>query len=226
MNPVDLSVYGIIDPAVTGRDDMPDRVKAALGSGLTLLQYRDKAGSTADMVAAARNLKAAMAGHSVPLLINDRVDVALAAGADGVHIGQTDMTPQDARALLGPSAIIGLTIKSAADVDRAPIDLIDYACIGGVFVTTSKDNPSPPVGLDGLTHMADRLRARGARFPIGAIAGINADNAASVMQAGADGVAVISALFAADDISAAARDLATSVTHGRRGRLDGAEVRP
>ncbi|MEM1045434.1 MAG: thiamine phosphate synthase [Pseudomonadota bacterium] len=224
MNPVDLSVYGIIDPAVTGRDDMPDRVKAALGDGLTLLQYRDKTGGTAEMIAAARRLKQVLSDSPVPLLINDRVDVAMAAGADGVHIGQTDMTPQDARNLLGPSATIGLTIKTAEDVDRAPLDLIDYACIGGVFVTSSKDNPSPPVGLDGLQAMAERLRARGARFPIGAIAGINAGNAGSVMAAGADGVAVISALFAADDIAAAARDLATAVASGRRNGVDTDEV--
>ncbi len=226
MNPVDLSVYGIIDPAVTGRDDMPDRVKAALGSGLSLLQYRDKAGGTAEMIAAARTLKGVLSDSAVPLLINDRVDVALAAGAHGVHIGQSDMIPEDARRLLGPSAIIGLTIKTADDVDRAPLDLIDYACIGGVFVTSSKDNPSPPVGLDGLRLMAERLRARGARFPIGAIAGITANNAGSVMAAGADGVAVISALFAADDIATAARDLATAVATGRRNGADSAEVRP
>ncbi len=93
----------------------------------------------------------------MPLLINDRVDVALAAGADGVHVGQDDMAVADARRLLGPEAIIGLSIKTVAQAAAAPIDLLDYVGIGGVFATTSKDNTSAPIGPAGLARIAERV---------------------------------------------------------------------
>ncbi|MEM8811758.1 MAG: thiamine phosphate synthase [Pseudomonadota bacterium] len=219
MAKVDLSVYGIIDPAVTGREDITERVLAAAAGGMTLLQYRYKDADTATMVADGRMLRALHV--TCPLLINDRVDVALAVGADGVHIGQSDMSPTDARRLLGPDAIIGLTIKTADDVANAPIDLIDYACIGGVFKTTSKNNPDPPVGLNGLRNLADKLRARGARFPIGAIAGITADNAGAVISAGVDGVAVISEIFVKPDVTAATRVLGAVVSEALKERVEG-----
>ena len=159
------------------------------------------------MVDNARALMQRIAGSGVPLLINDRVDVALAVGADGVHVGQDDMAPADARALLGPDAIIGLTIKKPDHVTAAPVGLIDYACIGGVFQTLSKDNPDPPVGLAGLAELSAALRVRAPALPIGAIAGITADNAADVIGAGVEGVAVISDIFMADDVAGAARRL-------------------
>ncbi|MCJ7589410.1 MAG: thiamine phosphate synthase, partial [Candidatus Aminicenantes bacterium] len=110
-------------------------------------------------------------------LINDRVDVALAAEADGVHIGWDDMSPADARLLLGKTAIIGLSIKTLEQAQTAPLDLLDYVAIGGVYGTTSKDNTSTPIGLAGLRAIAAAVRSRKANFPICAIAGINEDNA-------------------------------------------------
>ena len=104
------------------------------------------------MIEEARAMKAVLAGTGVPLVINDRVDVALAAGADGVHVGQDDMAAADARRLLGPTAIIGLSIKSVALANAAPLEAIDYAGIGGVYATTSKDNPDPPIGVGGLAR--------------------------------------------------------------------------
>jgi thiamine-phosphate pyrophosphorylase len=94
------------------------------------------------------------------LIINDRVDVALAAGADGVHVGQDDMAVADARRLLGPGAIIGLSIKTTAQAEAAPVELLDYVGIGGVFATTSKDNPDPPIGVDGLARIVGVFRRR------------------------------------------------------------------
>src|SRR6185312_8977536 len=135
----------------------------------------------------------------VPLVINDRADVAVAAGADGVHVGQDDIPAQEARRLLGPKAIIGLSIKSVAQANAAPLDAIDYAGIGGVYATTSKDNPDPPIGVAGLRDVIAALRARGKDFPVCGIAGIDAGNAAPVIEAGADGVAVISALSMQSD---------------------------
>src|SRR4029077_12677947 len=159
-----------------------------------LVQLRDKRGDTRSMVERARALKAALAPFGVPLLINDRVDVALAAGADGAHVGQDDMAVADARRLLGRDAIVGLSVKTAAQAEAAPIELLDYVGIGGVFATTSKDNPDPPIGVAGFARIGAVFRRRAPQLPLCAIAGIDASNAGSVVAAGADGVAVISAL--------------------------------
>src|SRR5205085_3294309 len=126
----------------------------------TVVQLRGKNSDTRAMVDEARAIKAALAPFRVPLVINDRVDVALAAQADGVHVGQDDMAVTDARRLLGPDAILGLSIKTVAQAEAAPVELLDYVGIGGVFGTTSKGNPDRPVGIPGLARIVDVLRRR------------------------------------------------------------------
>jgi thiamine-phosphate pyrophosphorylase len=123
------------------------------------------------------------------------------------------MRVEDARRLLGRRAIIGLSIKTVAQATAAPVDQLDYAGVGGVYATTSKDNPDPPIGVAGLREIVAALRARRRDLPICAIAGIDASNAAPVIHAGADGVAVISALSMNDDPQAAARQLRAVVDH-------------
>ena len=216
---VDLRLYALADPAVSGGRSLADLAKSIAGSA-TLVQLRDKHGSTRTMMEEARALIGVLAPLDIPLLINDRVDVALAAEADGVHIGQDDMSPADARLLLGKTAIIGLSVKTLEQAREAPLDLLDYVAIGGVYGTTSKDNTSVPIGVDGLRAIAQAIRARKAGFPICAIAGINAGNAAGTIAAGADGVAVISALSMAPDPALAARTLrnAVDVALEQRGR--------
>jgi thiamine-phosphate pyrophosphorylase len=167
MNPVDLRLYGIIDPDRTGDRNPIDLVRRAVAGGATLIQYRDKTTEGRLLVERARALKAALEDTGVPLLINDRVDVALAAGADGVHLGQEDMHPFDARRLLGPKAIIGLTVKTINQADELVRMPVDYSCIGGIFVTESKDNPDPPIGLEGLPKIVFRARLASAS-PVGA----------------------------------------------------------
>ena len=135
----------------------------------------------------------------MPLVINDRVDVALAIGCEGVHIGWDDMAPADARRLLGPDAIIGLTINSPQRADATDLDLIDYAGIGGVYGTTSKVTKNSPIGIAGMARVIEALHRRKPGFLTCGIAGINAGNAAPVIEAGADGVSVISALSLAKD---------------------------
>ena len=211
MNSVDMRLYGILDPSRCAIGDLAEAAREAAAGGVTLLQLRDKTGSTRDMVAATRAIVAALEGTGVPLLVNDRVDVALAAGAQGVHLGQDDMQVADARRLLGPDAIIGLTIKFAAHVDNAPFEAIDYCAVGGVFETLSKKNPDAPVGLDGLTALADRIAARDKTMPVCAIAGIDLERTASVIHAGAGGISVISAIFMQDDIAGGARALREAV---------------
>lgn len=206
----DLRLYAILDPAVAGGRALADLAKV-ITPHATLVQLRDKHGTTRAMVEEARAVRAVLAPAGVPLLINDRVDVALAAEADGVHVGQDDMAPADARRLLGRGAIIGLSVKTIEEARAAPLEVLDYVAVGGVFATSSKDNPAPPVGTAGLRAIAQAVRARKARFPLCAIAGITQANAADVIAAGADGVAVISALSLVPDPAAAARGLRTVV---------------
>ena len=119
----------------------PELAAAAVRGGATLVQLRDKASETRALVDEAKAIKRVLAGSRVPLLINDRVDVALASGADGVHLGRDDLDLATARRLLGPRAIIGASSRSRADIEALAFGAIDYVCIGGVFVTASKDNP-------------------------------------------------------------------------------------
>ena len=202
---LDLRVYAIVDPDVSGGHDLVELSRKLAAGGTTLVQLRDKLSDTKTMVERARAIKKALG--KVPLLINDRVDVALAAGADGVHIGWDDMAPEDARRLLGPDAIIGLTINSTLRADATNLALIDYAGIGGVYGTTSKATKNTPIGTEGLKRVIEALRRKQPGFATCGIAGINAANAAQVIEAGADGVSVISALSMAKDPQAASREL-------------------
>jgi thiamine-phosphate pyrophosphorylase len=215
---VDLRLYALVDPEYSGGRELPTLARLVVQGGATLVQLRDKRSETRSMVECARAVKAALAPFGVPLLINDRVDVALASGADGVHLGQQDMDAEDARRLLGCDAIIGLSIRAIDQAEAAPLDLLDYAGIGGVFATSSKDNPDPPIGTAGLARIAGIFRRRAARFPLCAIAGIDACNAGRAIAAGADGVAVISALSCADEPQSAARQLRDIVDAALRQR--------
>jgi thiamine-phosphate pyrophosphorylase len=210
--PFDIRLYVLVDPHVAGGRDLATLAREAVAGGATLIQLRDKTGTTRDFVARARAVAAVLGGGGATFVINDRVDVAMAAGADGVHLGQDDMHPADARALLGRDAVIGLTIKNADHVAAAPLEAVDYLAVGGVFETGSKDNPDAPVGLDGLASLIGAIRGRGFSGPVCAIAGITAERAEPVIEAGADGICVVSAVIAADDPQAAA--------HGLRRRVD------
>ena len=216
---VDLRLYALIDPAVAGGRTLAELAQRIAGSA-TLVQLLDKHGSTRALVEEARELTVVLAPLDIPLIINDRVDVALAAEADGVHIGQDDMSPADARLLLGRTAIIGLSIKTVEQAKAAPLELLDYVAIGGVYSTTSKEDAKAPIGLSGLGAVVQAIRARDQKIPICAIAGINEGNAADVIAQGVDGVAVISALSLAPDPTLAGQNLLSAVDAAlaRRGR--------
>ena len=163
------------------------------------------------MRCAAPHLVSVATPFAVRFVVNDRVDVALAAGADGVHLGQDDMAVADARRLLGPGAIIGLSVKNVSEAEATPIKLIDYVGSGGVYVTLSKQQKNPPIGPEGLAHiigvLRDRARQQNKDIPVCGIAGIDAGNAGAVIAAGAGGIAVISALSFSPDPAAAAHAL-------------------
>ena len=215
---VDLRLYALIDPQRANGRDLAELARLVVEGGTTLVQLRDKTGSTRQLIEEARAIRAALTGTGVPFLVNDRVDVALAAKANGVHVGWDDVAPADARLLLGGRAIIGMSIKTLQQAQDAPLEHLDYVCIGGVYETMSKDNPDPPIGADGLRAIAAVIRKRAPQMPVGAIAGIDGSNAANTIAAGADGVAVISALSVAPDPKAAAQSLRKVIDAARTKR--------
>ena len=204
---VDLRLNAIVDPERSGGHDLAELARLCAEGGATLIQLRDKVSETRSIVEEARAIKRALVPFGVPLVINDRIDVALAAEADGVHVGPDDMAVEDARRLLGSRAIVGLSVKSVAEAEAAPVASIDYVGSGGVYATLSKQQKNAPIGPEGLKRIIDALRRRVPKMPVCGIAGIDAGNAAAVIGAGANGVAVISALSLAPDPKAAARAL-------------------
>ncbi|MGF6178460.1 thiamine phosphate synthase [Ensifer sp. 4252] len=211
MPKVNYRLNALVDARLGDGDHLAGLARVAALNGATLIQYRDKTNATRTMIEQARAIGAALADTGVPFVVNDRVDVALAAGANGVHLGRDDMDAAMARSIMGDTAIIGLTVKNEADAEAAIASPIDYACIGGVYETLSKHNPDPPVGLLGFARLRAALLAAKPDLPVGAIAGINAPRVAEVVAAGADGVAVISTIFAASDPAVATRELRACV---------------
>jgi thiamine-phosphate pyrophosphorylase len=211
MTKVDYRLNALVDGSLTDIAPLPELARIAAENGATLIQYRDKTASTRLMIERAKDILAALKTSGVPLVVNDRVDVALAAGAAGVHLGADDMDAETARSLLGETAIIGLTVKNSGDAARAAAAPVDYACIGGVFETVSKINPDMPVGIDGFRTLRAALRQQRPDLPVGAIAGIDLARTPEVIAAGADGIAVISAIFRADDIAEVTRSFRETV---------------
>ncbi|MDP9571417.1 UNVERIFIED_ORG: thiamine-phosphate pyrophosphorylase [Agrobacterium larrymoorei] len=218
MTKIDYRLNAIVDASLSDIAPLAELAALAAHNGVTIIQYRDKTASTREMIDQARAIVEALKGTGVPLVINDRLDVAMATGADGVHLGADDMDADTARRLLGPDAIIGLTVKSMADARHVAQAPADYACIGGVFETTSKVNPDTPVGLAGLKQIRTYLRNERPDLPVGAIAGITLERVPDVIAAGADGVALISALFRTDDIAATARAFRDAVDNAMGAR--------
>ena len=207
---LDLSVYLVTDRGLCGPRGVDDVVRAAIDGGATVVQLRDPEAKTAALLERARALVALLRPAGIPLIINDRVDVALAAGAGGVHVGQLDMPVAEARALLGPQRILGLSISTLAQLDRAQLQYVDYLGVGPIFPTLTKPDASTPIYPSGLAAIIAR-----SELPIVAIGGLNAGNAGEAIRAGAQGVAVVSAICAASDPRRATRELADVVRAAR-----------
>lgn len=198
----DLSIYLITDSVLSGARGVVEVVEMALAGGATMIQYRDPDAKTRVMVEESRAILALTRPAGVPFVVNDRVDVALAVGADGVHVGQSDMRVADVRRLIGPGPILGLSITSEADLDVSDFGGVDYLGVGPVFATSTKPDAAPPINVGGLEAIVARTK-----IPIVAIGGLHAGNAADAITAGAAGVAVVSAICAAPDPTAATREL-------------------
>ena len=187
-------VYLVTDRGLCGVRGVAAVVAQAARAGACCVQLREKTASTRRFVEAAEKIGAVLAPHRIPLIINDRIDVALAAGADGVHVGQSDMLPETARRLLGPDAIIGLSVETWEDVVAAQQLDVNYLGISPVYATPTKTDTKEPWGLEGVARIRNF-----SRHPLVAIGGLDASNAADVVRVGADCIAVVSAICAAPD---------------------------
>jgi len=206
MKAEDLKLYLVTDRGLAGGRDLESLVLDAVAGGVTMVQLREKDIDTREFVSLALRLKAALRGSGVPLIINDRIDVALAADADGVHIGQSDMPYDIARRLLGPDRIIGLSIENLGQLEEANGLDLDYVAASPVFATSTKTDTAAPWGLDGLREFK-----RISRHPVVGIGGMNAMTAREVFTAGADGIAVVSAIISVESPRAAAEQIIASI---------------
>jgi thiamine-phosphate pyrophosphorylase len=198
----DWSLCVITDHATSQGRAVVEVVRAAIAGGATMIQLREKEATTRAMVELGHILHDITQMAGVPLIVNDRIDVALAIRAAGVHVGQDDMPAVRARQLIGPDKLLGVSAETPAQAQQAERDGADYLGVGPVYATPSKSDATAPIGLDGL-----RAAVQSTTLPVLAIGGITSDNAAATFQAGAAGVAVISAVVGAADPEAAARAL-------------------
>ena len=183
-------LYCIVDSTCfSNATELLDFADSLVAAGCTLLQYRNKSGNARMMLEQARELRKHL-GDSVRLIMNDRVDLCLAADFDGVHVGQEDLSPESVRPIIGPNRWLGVSTHNPAQLREADLTSADYLAIGPVFATSSKQKPDPIIGLEGV-----RLARALTRKPLVAIGGITRANAVSVIEAGADSVAVISDLL-------------------------------
>lgn len=190
----------VTDRDLAGGRSLRDIVAAAVKGGVTMVQLREKTASTRSFLEQARALRELLSGSRVPLIINDRVDIALAVDADGVHVGQTDMPVEIVRGLIGPNKLIGLSITDENQIGKPDAEAADYLGIGPVHPQHTKVDASTPLGIGGF----GRLRRRTGK-PVLAIGGVKAVDTSLLLAEGADGLAVVSAIMAADDPEAVAR---------------------
>lgn len=199
---LDLGVYVVTDPVLAGARGVAHVVEQAVRCGASIVQLRDKTATTRELVLQARKLVDICKAHRVPLIINDRLDVALAAGADGVHVGQDDMPLADARRLLSEQAIVGVSVRTEQEAHEAERLGASYLAANGVFATGTKTDFGEPLGLEGLARLV-----RCTRLPVVAIGGISQSNAKDVLGTGCAGIAVVSAVMSASDPGEACRQL-------------------
>jgi len=206
MKPVDYSLYLVTDTVLAGARGVPAVVREAVAGGVTIVQWREKHGEAAALLPEILPLRAWLRERGVPFVVNDRVELALACEADGVHVGQGDLPCAAVRARVGPSRLVGVSVSTVAEAVQAARDGADYLGVSPVFDTPTKTDTPTATGLDGL-----RAIRAAVRLPLVAIGGIHAGNAAAVRAAGADGVAVVSAILAAPDPRAAAQALVAAM---------------
>lgn len=211
MKDFDLSLYLVLDPVLCAGLGMVETTRAAVAGGATIVQLRDKDASTAAMIETGRALKEILRGTGVRLIINDNVEAAIASGADGLHIGQEDMSAAEARRMIGPDMILGLSVETETLASAIDAGIVDYAGVGPVFATATKPDHKQPIGFDGLARIIGL-----SPVPSVAIGGLKADHVAGVLSAGADGLAVVSAICGQPDPRAATALIARAIREARQ----------
>lgn len=211
--PIDLSVYLVTNSELSLGRPVTQIVQNAVDGGATVVQLREKELDTRAFFELAKALKELLSPAGIPLIINDRMDIALAAKADGIHVGQSDMPVEIVRTYMGEETIIGLSVESLEDALAANELDIDYIGISPVYTTPTKAELTSGLGLEGVKEITDACK-----FPSVGIGGIYAGNAGEIIKSGADGVAVVSAICSADDPEAATRSLVEQVDSAKRQR--------
>jgi thiamine-phosphate pyrophosphorylase len=208
---IDYSLYLVTDRSLAlGRATL-DIVQAAVKGGATVVQLREKDCSTLEFIEQALSIKAFLKSRNIPLIINDRIDIAQAVQADGVHLGQKDMPLEMAKRILGDAMIIGISAESIEDAVTAERGGADYLGVSPIYATPTKTDTAPALGLEGLREIRKAVK-----LPLVGIGGLNRDTAADVIRNGADGVAVVSAIVAADDPAAATRVLKKAIIEAQK----------
>ena len=206
----DFGLYLVTDKDLCMGRPVLDVVRSAVRGGVQAVQIREKSGHTRDFLELAKLLVREIQSQGVPVIINDRVDIALASGAAGVHVGQSDMPILDARNLLGERALLGLTIPNM-DILKESLSLpVQYVAVGPVFPTTTKANAAPAWGIEGMKTARAYLDSVNCSLPLMTIGGINAGNAKSIIDAGIDSLAVVSAICSAQSPELASREILTA----------------
>lgn len=206
MTSFDLSLYLVLDPELCRTHSMVETTLAAIAGGATIVQLRDKRAGTEGLIRIGRELMDAMRGTGVPLIVNDDIDAAIAIGADGLHVGQDDLPTKTARDRLGPDKIIGLSIEDETVARKVDRSIVDYVGIGPVFATPTKPDHKPAIGFDGLANLV-----RIAGLPSVAIGGLKRDHVDPVFEAGANGIAVVSAICGQPDPECATRKISDAI---------------
>lgn len=212
MRPViDLSVYLVLDPDLCGgAQGMIDTTRAAVQNGATCLQLRAPQWKKRALVECGRELKRVLLGTGVPLIINDHADVCLAVDAEGLHVGQDDLSAQDARTIIGPNRVLGLSVSNAEELASVDTSFVDHLGIGPIFSTSTKTDAGAALGIDGFAELASRKPC-----PVVAIGSVKVPIVGDLIRAGANGVAVVSAICGQTDPGAATKKLAAAVAHAR-----------
>ena len=199
---INYKLYLITDRSFLNGRSLKDCVEAAIKGGVTLVQVREKDASTREFYKIAKEVKEITSKYNIPLLINDRIDIALAIDAEGVHLGQSDMPIKLARKILGEDKIIGISANTLEEALEAQKAGADYLGIGPVFYTGTKKDIDEPIGIHGLKEITENIR-----IPSVAIGGINKENAKSVLETGVNGISVISAILRSENIEKASIEL-------------------
>jgi thiamine-phosphate pyrophosphorylase len=209
----DYSLYLILDPELVGGRLLMEVAEEAIAGGVTAVQLRDKRGSARQFLELARRLKELTSRFHLPLIVNDRLDIALAARAEGIHLGQEDLPAAEARAIAGSGMILGVSVSCPEEAREAERSGASYVGLGSIFPTASKTDAGRPLGTDAIAAVC-----RAVQIPVVAIGGIGVENVAEVIARGAAGVAVISAILQAADPRRAAQELRRSIEASRAQR--------